>query len=48
VAVSSSKKKKKGRLCNKDSKEFHKDLLDNEDEQIANIQAIIAQEKAAK
>ncbi len=45
MAASSKKKKKK--LYGKDSKEFHQDLLDNEDEQIAKVQAIIAQEKAA-
>ena len=42
------KKKKKSHLCDKDSKEFHRDLLANEDAVIAGVHEIMAQEKAGK
>ena len=42
------RKRKKEKLCDKDSEQFHRDLLDNEDAVIAGVHEIMAQEKAGK
>jgi hypothetical protein len=46
VSAAKAKKGKKRKLFDKDSEQFHRDLLDNEDAVIAGVHEIMTQEKA--
>ena len=48
MSAAKAKKGKKGKLFDKDSEQFHRELLDNEDEVTAGVHAIMAQEKTGK